>query len=36
VVLSWSGCDTSTDTTCTVRMTAAKSVTANFLGIPAN
>jgi hypothetical protein len=36
VVLSWSGCDTSTDTTCTVRMNAAKTVTATFLGVPGN
>jgi hypothetical protein len=34
VLLSWSGCDTSTDTTCTVRMSAAKTVTANFVGVP--
>jgi hypothetical protein len=34
VLLSWSGCDTSTDTTCTVRMSAAKAVTANFVGVP--
>lgn len=36
VLLGWSGCDTSTDTTCTVRMSAAKTVTANFFGLPTN
>lgn len=34
VFLGWNGCDTTTDTTCSVRMSAAKAVTANFLGIP--
>jgi hypothetical protein len=27
----WSGCDSSSGNTCTVTMTAGKSVTANFL-----
>lgn len=36
VFLSWSGCDTTAETTCTVRMSAAKSVTATFLGVPMN
>jgi alpha-tubulin suppressor-like RCC1 family protein len=30
----WSGCDTASGATCTVTMSAAKSVAANFLGIP--
>ena len=36
VFVSWSGCDTTADTTCTVRVSAAKSVTATFLGAPLN
>jgi hypothetical protein len=36
VFVSWDGCDTTADTTCTVRMSAAKSVTATFLGVPMN
>ena len=36
VFVSWSGCDTTADTTCTVSMSAAKSVTATFLGAPLN
>jgi hypothetical protein len=34
VVLSWSGCDSSTDTACTVKISAAKAVTATFVGVP--
>jgi hypothetical protein len=30
----WTGCDTVSGTSCTVSMIAAKSVTANFLGVP--
>src|SRR5437588_4714401 len=30
----WSGCDAASGTTCTVSMSAARSVTASFLGIP--
>ena len=32
--VGWSGCDTVADTTCTVTMNAARSITATFLGIP--
>jgi len=34
VFTGWSGCDTASGATCTVRMTAAKSVSAGFLGAP--
>jgi alpha-tubulin suppressor-like RCC1 family protein len=34
VLLSWSGCDTSTGTSCTVQISAAKTVTATFVGVP--
>ena len=30
----WSGCDTVSGASCTVSMSAAKSVTANFFGVP--
>ena len=30
----WSGCDTVSGTTCTVTMSAARSVSASFLGAP--
>jgi alpha-tubulin suppressor-like RCC1 family protein len=34
IFLGWTGCDSTSGNTCTVRMNAAKSVNANFLGIP--
>lgn len=34
VFTGWTGCDTASGATCTVAMTAAKSVTAGFLGVP--
>ncbi len=34
IFTGWSGCDTVSGTTCTVTMSAARSVTASFLGIP--
>jgi hypothetical protein len=34
VFTGWTGCDTVSDTTCVVRMSAAKSVTADFTGVP--
>jgi len=34
VFTGWSGCDTVADTTCTVTMRSARSVTAGFLGVP--
>jgi hypothetical protein len=30
----WTGCDTVSGSSCTVSMSAAKSVTANFVGVP--
>jgi hypothetical protein len=33
VFTGWSGCDSTSGNTCTVNMNAAKSVTANFLGL---
>jgi hypothetical protein len=30
----WTGCDTTNGNTCTVRMSANKSVSAQFLGVP--
>jgi hypothetical protein len=34
IFMGWSGCDTVSGATCTVAMSAAKSVTASFLGVP--
>jgi len=34
LVSGWTGCDTASGDTCTVRMSAAKSVTATFVGMP--
>jgi alpha-tubulin suppressor-like RCC1 family protein len=34
VLLEWSGCDTVSGASCTVSMSAAKSVTASFVGVP--
>ena len=34
VFTGWDGCDTVSDTTCTVTMSRARSVTASFLGVP--
>jgi hypothetical protein len=34
IFTGWTGCDTVNGDACTVRMTAKKGVTANFLGIP--
>ena len=34
VFTGWTGCDAVSDTSCTVAMTSAKTVSANFLGIP--
>ena len=34
VFFGWTGCDTASNTTWTVRMSAAKSVNAEFLGVP--
>jgi alpha-tubulin suppressor-like RCC1 family protein len=34
LLLGWSGCDSSSGPTCTVRMSAARAVSVNFLGLP--
>ena len=34
VLLEWTGCDTVSGASCSVSMSAAKSVTANFFGVP--
>jgi len=34
VFIGWTGCDSSSDTTCTVNMSSAKTITAEFLGVP--
>jgi alpha-tubulin suppressor-like RCC1 family protein len=34
IFTGWTGCDSTTDTTCTVAMTNKKTVTASFLGLP--
>jgi hypothetical protein len=34
IFTGWSGCDAGSGTTCTVTMSAARSVTASFLGTP--
>jgi len=34
ILVGWSGCDTVSGASCTVSMSAAKSVTANFQGVP--
>jgi len=34
VFTGWDGCDAVSDTTCTVTMSRARSVTASFLGVP--
>jgi alpha-tubulin suppressor-like RCC1 family protein len=36
VLVGWTGCDTVSGTSCTVTMSAAKSVNAEFLGVPIN
>jgi len=34
IFAGWSGCDAASGTTCTVTMSAARSATASFLGVP--